>query len=77
MDPHHGNIIHIGDIVQKYIPVYRRNENIAKSMEAAMGGKGQPLYNCISKFKNKNKQPYKSEINRIYNVYIYMLHIHI
>lgn len=63
MDPHRGNIIHIGDIAQKYIHVYRRNENIAKSMEAAMGGKGQPLYKCISKFKNKNKQPYKSEIN--------------
>lgn len=43
MDPHRGNIIHIGDIVQEYIHVYRRNENIAKSNEAAMGGKGQPL----------------------------------
>lgn len=73
MDPHRGDIIHIGDIVQKYIHVYSRNENIAKSNEAAMGGKGRPLYKCISKFKNKNKPPpYKSEINIMFIFICYM-----
>ena len=76
MDPHRGNIIHIGDIAQKYIHVYSRNENIAKSNEAAMGGKGQPLYKCISKFKNKNKQPpYKSEMNIMF-IFIFICYIY-